>query len=251
MPQNRLGERHLFATIENGKFGTNSTLDTTYQGQSWIEITSSDVSKRILLSPTRIYDPVTGRFFQNEPLMARRLLAQYLYARQNPCTFVDPSGLFDPPGGWTNPYGLGGGSTATLTGGGITGAGAAAGAGAASAPVAGTEAVLPVPTTLFGSLYTTAISVLAWLAYEPLNRRMPYVMPPTSMAGSHMRLYSPPSQPSSNPKCEQRCSYIYEETKPAPFTGDEYLECYYFCPDGTIVTRQRNKSQGCGLYVDE
>jgi len=34
-----------------------------------MEIGPLDASKRLLLSPTRIYDPVTGRFFQNEFLL--------------------------------------------------------------------------------------------------------------------------------------------------------------------------------------
>ena len=64
----------------------------TYQGQSWLEITSSDASKRLMLSPARIYDPATGRFFQNERLLGRRPSAQYLYAAQSPIGFADPLG---------------------------------------------------------------------------------------------------------------------------------------------------------------
>jgi hypothetical protein len=47
----------------------------------------------VLLSPTRIYDPVTGRFLQNEILVSRRPFAHYQYAEQNPLSFTDPLGL--------------------------------------------------------------------------------------------------------------------------------------------------------------
>lgn len=65
----------------------------TYQGQAWMEIGPADASKRLLLSPTRIYDPVTGRFLQNEPLLGTRPMTHYLYSNQNPVRFVDPLGL--------------------------------------------------------------------------------------------------------------------------------------------------------------
>src|SRR5579863_8578369 len=59
-----------------GRFG--------YQGQTWQEIFSTNGSQRLLLSPTRLYDPLTGRFLQNEPLLKRRPFSHYLYAAQNP-----------------------------------------------------------------------------------------------------------------------------------------------------------------------
>lgn len=68
-----------------GRFG--------YQGQSWQEIVSNNGSQRLLLSPTRLYDPVTGRFIQNEPLFRRRPSSHYLYGNQNPVGMVDPLGL--------------------------------------------------------------------------------------------------------------------------------------------------------------
>jgi len=58
-----------------------------------MEIFSGNGSQRLLLSPTRIYDPVTGRFFQNEPLLHKRPRAQYTYVFQNSVMSVDPSGL--------------------------------------------------------------------------------------------------------------------------------------------------------------
>ena len=68
-----------------GRFG--------YQGQAWIEIFSGDAAQRLLLSPVRIYDPVIGRFLQNEPVLDRRPFAHFLYALQNPVSLVDPIGL--------------------------------------------------------------------------------------------------------------------------------------------------------------
>jgi RHS repeat-associated protein len=68
-----------------GRFG--------YQGQAWQEIFSANASQRLLLSPTRLYDPVTGRFLQNEPMLANRPREHYAYARQSPLQFVDPTGL--------------------------------------------------------------------------------------------------------------------------------------------------------------
>jgi hypothetical protein len=38
-----------------------------------MEIFSGNASQRLLLSPTRLYDPVTGRFLQNEPVLVIRL----------------------------------------------------------------------------------------------------------------------------------------------------------------------------------
>jgi YD repeat-containing protein len=66
----------VFASREYEAFGNlipNSTTGTWpgrfgYQGQAWMEIFSGNGSQRLLLSPTRIYDPVTGRFLQNDPL---------------------------------------------------------------------------------------------------------------------------------------------------------------------------------------
>lgn len=68
-----------------GRFG--------YQGQSWLEILSGDGTQRLFLSPTRIYDPVTARFIQNEPLLRRRPMEHFLYGSNNPARYVDPSGL--------------------------------------------------------------------------------------------------------------------------------------------------------------
>jgi RHS repeat-associated protein len=68
-----------------GRFG--------YEGQTWIEIFSSNAAQRLLLSPFRLYDPTDGRFVQNEPLLGRRAFSQFLYARQNPPSLIDPWGL--------------------------------------------------------------------------------------------------------------------------------------------------------------
>jgi RHS repeat-associated protein len=91
----------VFAAREYDAFGTiitNSVVGTWpgrfgYQGQAWLEIFSANAAQRLLLSPTRIYDPVTGRFLQNEPLLETRPFTHYLYANQNPLRFVDPLGL--------------------------------------------------------------------------------------------------------------------------------------------------------------
>jgi len=39
-----------------------------YQGQLWLEVLSGNSTQRLLLSPTRIYDPATGRFLSRDPL---------------------------------------------------------------------------------------------------------------------------------------------------------------------------------------
>ena len=53
---------------------------------------SANGAQRFGLSPTRIYDPVTGRFLQNEPILRRRPFAHYVYSANNPIVIVDPSG---------------------------------------------------------------------------------------------------------------------------------------------------------------
>jgi RHS repeat-associated protein len=91
----------VFASREYDAFGQiipNSAVSAWpgrfgYQGQAWMELLSADASQRLLLSPTRLYDPVTGRFLQNEPLLKRRVFQHYLYVSQNPLLLVDPSGL--------------------------------------------------------------------------------------------------------------------------------------------------------------
>jgi RHS repeat-associated protein len=91
----------VFAAREYDAFGTivpNSAIATWpgrfgYQGQSWMELLSSDGSQRILLTPTRLYDPALGRFLQNEPLLELRQLSHYTYVAQNPLMLVDPLGL--------------------------------------------------------------------------------------------------------------------------------------------------------------
>lgn len=64
-----------------------------YQGQTWMEILSTNGSQRLLLSPTRLYDPWIGRFLQNDPPPLNRALKHYLYAEGNPLSGVDPLGL--------------------------------------------------------------------------------------------------------------------------------------------------------------
>ena len=71
----------VFASREYDAFGTiipSSSVGTWpgrfgYQGQAWIEINSADAAQRLLLSPTRIYDPSLGRFLQKDPLIRYQL----------------------------------------------------------------------------------------------------------------------------------------------------------------------------------
>src|ERR1043166_4518190 len=89
------------ASREYDAFGTiipNSATGTWpnrfgYQGQAWIEIVSANGSQRLLASPARIYDPVDGRFLQNEPLPLRRPFPHYLFCLQNPVNMIDRLGL--------------------------------------------------------------------------------------------------------------------------------------------------------------
>lgn len=277
----------VFAGREYDSFGSiirNSGTGTWpgrfgYQGQAWVEIFSGDGSQRLLLSPTRIYDPGTGRFLQNEILLSRRSLAHYLYSMQNPVTIVDPTGMQEAGPGWSNPYGLSQSGTAVLARQ-ATVAVSTSTAASASTAGAATGTGLPVATAVAGGVLTIVTTVAAWWAYEPLNKQAPYVMPPSTMAGSYMRLYRPPEgqmpspspsptpppgypapQPNpgpnrgtqpSQPKCaKQRCDYYYEAIQPAPFTGEDVLVCYYLCADGSTVTRFKYPGDQCGLYVDE
>ncbi len=45
----------------------------------------------------RMYDPRVGRFMQEDPLRSNRPIKNYLYARNNPLSFIDPLGLDDTP----------------------------------------------------------------------------------------------------------------------------------------------------------
>lgn len=63
-----------------------------YQGQWWQEIKSNDGQQSLNLSDTRVQEPATGRFLQNEPLLSKRPASHYLYSAQNPMSFVDPTG---------------------------------------------------------------------------------------------------------------------------------------------------------------
>ena len=104
----------VFASREYDAFGNlipNSSSGTWpgrfgFQGQSWQEIFSANGNQRFLLSPMRLYDPVTGRFIQNERILRRRPTSHYLYATQNPVIKVDPTGLYNSP---INEYMDGGG----------------------------------------------------------------------------------------------------------------------------------------------
>jgi RHS repeat-associated protein len=69
-----------------------------------MEIFSADASQRVLLSPTRIYDPIIGRFLQNEPNQFLRPIAHYLYCRNRPTRKVDPTGLWDENGHFYTTY---------------------------------------------------------------------------------------------------------------------------------------------------
>lgn len=91
----------LFAAREYDAFGRiipGSTSGswpgrTGYQGQTCQELLSGDGSQRVILTPTRILDPLTGRFLQNEGLLERRPSSHYLYVEQNPINGVDPTGF--------------------------------------------------------------------------------------------------------------------------------------------------------------
>ena len=95
----------VFAAREYDAFGNlipNSSSGTWpgrfgFQGQSWQEIFSANGGQKFLLSPTRIYDPVTGRFLQNERILKNRPRTHFLYAVQNPISIVDPLGLQEVP----------------------------------------------------------------------------------------------------------------------------------------------------------
>lgn len=79
-------------TIPNSKAGTWPNR-LTYQGNTWQELFSGGGAKSFLFSPYRIYDPVDGRFLQNEPRLYERAQSQYLYCNQNPPSAVDVLGL--------------------------------------------------------------------------------------------------------------------------------------------------------------
>ena len=61
-------------------------------------------SQRLLASPARIYDPVDGRFLQNEPIPERRIAAHYLYCRNRVPRRVDPTGRWDENGHFYTTY---------------------------------------------------------------------------------------------------------------------------------------------------
>ncbi len=96
----------VFASREYDAFGLiipNSAIGTWpgrqgYQGNSWIEIFSANALQRLNLSPTRIQDPFTGRFLQDEILLQNRPHVHYIFCGQNPIAYVDPTGLqgWDP-----------------------------------------------------------------------------------------------------------------------------------------------------------
>jgi hypothetical protein len=66
-----------------------------YQGQAWTEIFSANGTQRPLLSPTRLYDPVDGRFVSEDPQVLRgprNGLTPFLFVAQNPLIFVARDG---------------------------------------------------------------------------------------------------------------------------------------------------------------
>ena len=108
----------ILASQEYDSFGTiipNSPFGTWpnrfgYQGQAWMEIASADGKQRFLLSPTRIYDPSSGRFTQRDPLIRYVFVGQrfnvgesdfnlYQYAQANPTRLVDSRGFQSDPVG--------------------------------------------------------------------------------------------------------------------------------------------------------
>jgi RHS repeat-associated protein len=90
----------VFAAREYDSFGTlipNSASGTWpgrfgYQGESWQEIFSANGSQRILMSPTRLYDPTTGRFLQSEISIVSPNWSHYSYSNNSPPQFVDVLG---------------------------------------------------------------------------------------------------------------------------------------------------------------
>lgn len=67
-----------------------------YQGQDWLEILSGDSAQRLLMSPTRLYDPADGKFLSRDPLEKNdptSLIQTYQYVSQTPTLYVDPRGL--------------------------------------------------------------------------------------------------------------------------------------------------------------
>jgi RHS repeat-associated protein len=93
----------VLASREYDAFGTiipNSPSGTWpgifgYQGQAWQEILSADKAQRLLLSPTRVYDPVDGRFVSKDPLALKgpsNALPPYLYVVQSPLVVIDRDG---------------------------------------------------------------------------------------------------------------------------------------------------------------
>ena len=59
---------YLYRNVSGYQYFVGNPYHFGYQGQAWQEILSADASQRLLLSPTRIYDPVTGRFLSRDPL---------------------------------------------------------------------------------------------------------------------------------------------------------------------------------------
>ena len=105
----------VFASREYDAFGQlipNSSVGTWpgifgYQGQAWQEILSADGAQRLLVSPTRLYDPMTGRFIQEDPLVHSRDQRKgfdgrypfnlFEYIGSNPTIGVDPEGMQQAP----------------------------------------------------------------------------------------------------------------------------------------------------------
>jgi RHS repeat-associated protein len=72
-----------------------------------MEIQSANGSQRLLLSPTRLYDPADGRFLSRDPIRRTNCSGRialpkpvYLYVVNTPLNMVDPDGrdyIVHPP----------------------------------------------------------------------------------------------------------------------------------------------------------
>jgi len=93
----------VFASREYDTFGTlvpNAASGSWpgrfgYQGQTWMELLSANGAQRLLLSPTRLYDPSSGRFLQADPVLQNRSAQAYAYGKSDPFDAVDPTGMDD------------------------------------------------------------------------------------------------------------------------------------------------------------
>jgi RHS repeat-associated protein len=86
-------QRRVFEPF--GKVFADSTTET---GRQRFALHEREEASGLFLTPARAYDPDAGRFLSVDPILARPLdpeqLNPYAYVRNNPVSFVDPSGGF-------------------------------------------------------------------------------------------------------------------------------------------------------------